>query len=295
MSEERKGVLLALLASAGFGIAAPLSKIIYRYNLSPNLMLTLRFSLAAIILWIYIYFKKDKINFEVSKKQFSLLFLLGGIIYVATTTFYFIGVKLIPVSIHVIIFYTYPLIINGFTFFVFKDKIPKKQIFAMFTSFIGLILIAFNGVIKINLLGMSFSFLAAICYSIYLMTLKVKELDSMNSLVLAAYTNSFSGIMFFLYSFLKNDFYLNFALPAWIAICIMAFLSTAISIIVLKKGIQLIGPAKASIIGTFEPLEGIIISVVFLNEKLNFNQIIGVFLIISAIIIIQNKKKVFNY
>lgn len=295
MSDDRKGIFLALLASAGFGIAAPLSKIIYRYNLSPNLMLTFRFSLAAIFLWLYIFLKKNKLSYKVTKKQLSLLFLLGGIIYVATTTFYFIGVKYIPVSIHVMIFYTYPLIINGFTYFVFKDKIPKKQIFAMFISFIGLILIAFNGVLKINLLGMFFSFLASICYSIYLMALKIDELDNMNSLVLAAYTNSFSGIIFLLYSLLRNDFYLNIALPAWIAIIIMATLSTAIAIIVLKRGIKLIGPAKASIIGTFEPLEGIIISVIFLQEKLNFNQIIGVLLIISSIILIQSRKKILNY
>lgn len=291
MNNDRKGILLTLIAAAGFGVAAPLSKIIYTYGLSPNLMLTLRFLMASIILWGYIYIKRDQINYKVTQKQFAFLFLLGGIIYVATTAFYFTGVKYIPVSIHVMIFYTYPLIVNGFTVFVFKDKIPMKQIVAMIISFIGLILIAFNGVFSINYLGMSFSLMAALGYSIYLMTLNIKALEQMNSLVLAAYTNTFSALVFFMYSFIRKDFYLNIALPAWFAIALMATVSTAIAIIVLKKGIQLIGPAKASIIGTFEPLEGIILSVLFLKETLNFNQVIGIILIIFAIFIVQSQKK----
>ena len=291
MSDDRRGTLLALIASAGFGVAAPLSKLIYTYGLSQNLMLTLRFLMASIILWTYIFLKKNKIDYKVNKKQFGLLFLLGGIIYVVTTAFYFTGVKYIPVSIHVMIFYTYPLIVNGFTVFVFKDKIPTKQIFPMLISFIGLILIAFNGVFAINYIGFFFSLSAALGYSIYLMTLNIKAIDQINSLVLAAYTNTFSGLIFFLYSFLKKDFYLNIPLPAWLAIGLMATVSTAIAIIVLKKGIQLIGPAKASIIGTFEPLEGIILSVIFLKETLNFNQMIGIVLIISAIILVQSKKR----
>jgi len=291
MNNDKKGTLLTLIAAAGFGVAAPLSKIIYTYGLSPNLMLTLRFLMASVILWGYIYIKKDKINYIVTKTQLAFLFLLGGIIYVATTAFYFTGIKYIPVSIHVMIFYTYPLIVNGFTVFVFKDKIPVKQMLAMFISFIGLILIAFNGIFTINYLGMSFSLLAALGYSIYLMTLNIKALEQMNSLVLAAYTNTFSGLVFFIYSFVRKDFYLNIALPAWLAIALMATVSTAIAIIVLKKGIQLIGPAKASIIGTFEPLEGIILSVLFLKETLNFNQVIGIVLIIFAIIMIQSQKK----
>src|SRR6056297_2257165 len=265
MTTDKKGILLSLIAAAGFGVAAPLSKFIYTYNLSANLMLTLRFLMASMILWGYIYLKRNKINYKVTQKQLGLLFLLGGIIYVLTTAFYFTGVKYIPVSIHVMIFYTYPLIVNGFTVFVFKDKIPTKQIFAMFISFIGLILIAFNGVFTINYLGMSFSLIAALGYSIYLMTLNIKALEKMNSLVLAAYINTFSGLVFFLYSFIKKDFHLNIPLPAWLAIGLMATVSTAVAIIVLKKGIQLIGPAKASIIGTFEPLEGIVLSVLFLE------------------------------
>jgi len=74
----------------------------------------------------------------------------------------------------------------------------------------------------------------------------------------------------------------------------MATVSTAVAIIVLKKGIQLIGPAKASIIGTFEPLEGIILSVLFLKETLNSNQIIGIILIIFAIILVQSQKKLLS-
>jgi len=291
MLAQKKGNVLVLMAAAGFGVAAPLSKFIYTYNLSTNLMLTLRFLMASIILWLYIYVKKDTIPYKVSLKQFGFLFLLGGIIYVATTGFYFSAVKYIPVSIHVMLFYSYPLIVNAFSIFLFKEKIPLNQISAIFVSSAGLILIAFNGFFTINYLGMAFSILSALGYSIYLLTLKIEALDQMNSIVLAAYTNTFSALIFFIYSLIQKDFYLNIPSPAWLGIGVMGTVSTAIAIIALKKGVQLIGPAKASIIGTFEPLEGIILSVLFLKETLNFNQIIGILMIIYAIILVQDQKR----
>ncbi|MEG2212477.1 MAG: EamA family transporter, partial [Clostridiales bacterium] len=53
------------------------------------------------------------------------------------------------------------------------------------------------------------------------------------------------------------------------------------------RGVRMIGAAKASIIGVFEPLEGVLIGCIFLAEGMNGLQLLGAVLIASAIVLIN--------
>lgn len=291
MNKEIKGMLLTLLAAAGFGLAAPLSKYIYSHGISIYMMLTVRFILAGVILMAYMFVNKSKGLFKIDRSSIILLFLLGGVIYVATTIFYFSAIKYIPVSIHVILFYTYPLAINIFCFVVLKEKIPFNRCIAMGFSFIGIVLIAFNGKIFIQMKGVLLSLSAAVCYGTYLLLLNHKKLHGLSALSVAFYTNVFSGISFTLLSVLTGNFVVKLPYQGLLGILVMAIFSTALAIIVLKKGIQMVGPSKASIISTFEPLEGILLSVLLLGETLNGIQIIGMILTLTGIILLKRKQR----
>jgi drug/metabolite transporter (DMT)-like permease len=74
---------------------------------------------------------------------------------------------------------------------------------------------------------------------------------------------------------------------AWPGTVFIALISTAVAIIALSADIKMIGAAKASIISTFEPIEGVLLSIIILAEQLFVNQIFGVVLVITAIIAIN--------
>lgn len=285
-----KGTLYTLLAAMCFGGTAPIAKYIYGYGITPNFMLALRFSFAAIILWIYILIFKEKINAKVSKKQFKELFVIGGIVYFFTTFFYFNAIKFIPISLHVIIFYTYPLMVNIFSILFLNEICTKKQVFSLIISFLGIVMIVTMPDKNIKIFGLVLSLGAAMSNCAYVLMIGKKSISSLNSIVIAAYTNFFSAISFFVYSFFKGEVNFNLNYRVWIGILIIGLFSTAIAIIALSEGIKLIGPSKASIICTFEPVEGVILSMIFLGETLSLIQILGVIFVILGIIIINMKK-----
>ena len=285
-----KGTIYTLIAAICFGATAPIAKFIYGYGITPNFMLALRFFMAAVILWTYLFTFGKRTNAKISLKQFKELFLIGGVIYFFTTFFYFNAIKFIPLSLHVIIFYTYPLMVNIFSFLFLNERYSRNQIFSLLISFLGIIMIVNIPDKNIRIIGLLLSLGAAISNSIYVLMIGRKIISALNSIVIAAYTNLFSGFSFFAYSFLKGEVNFDLDYRVWVGITVIGIFSTAISIIALSEGIKLIGPSKASIICTFEPVEGVILSMIFFGEKLSLIQSLGVIFVITGIIMINIKK-----
>lgn len=291
-SQMIRGTIFTLIAAVGFGATAPVAKILFSYNITPIFMLASRFSIAAIFLWGYIFLKRKEINYRLNNEQLFVMFLLGGVLYFLTTNFYFNAISYIPVSLHVMIFYTYPFMVNIFAVIFLKEKMSIKQFVALFVAFGGILLILTDLNSNIAIIGLMLSFLAAVCNGTYVLALGLEKIRNVNSIVTAAYTTSFSALTFMVYCFAKGDMNLNINPVAWLGIVFIALVSTVIAVIALSAGVKMIGAAKASIISTFEPIEGVILSVIILGEQLFVNQVFGVVFVILAIFVINyNDKK----
>lgn len=282
-----KGTLITLIAAGGFGAAAPVAKIIYGYGITPHFMLAARFLVASVFLWMYIFIKRKQMNCKIDKQQLMTMFFIGGFVYFFTTTFYFNAIKFIPVSLHVIIFYTYPFMVNIFSFVFFKEKFSFSQVIALFVAFGGILLIVSVSNSEIKAIGILLSILAAIFNGTYILLLGIKKIKNVNSIITAAYTNTFSAISFIIYCLFKSEIYFDISYKGWLGVGFIAIVSTVVAIIALSAGIKMIGPSRASIISTFEPLEGVVLSIIFLGEQLFFKQILGMILILFSIIIIN--------
>ncbi|KDR95471.1 Threonine/homoserine efflux transporter RhtA [Peptoclostridium litorale DSM 5388] len=287
MNAKIKGVIMTLIAAAGFGAAAPVAKSIYQYGLTPSFMLALRFFTASLFLWGYIFISGKKVNYRIEKRQLGIMFVTGAVVYFLTTTFYFNAIKFIPISLHVMIFYSYPFMVNIFSLLIFKEKITKKQALAMTIAFAGLTMTVSISSAGLNFTGVALSLLAALCNASYIILLGINGIRGVDSVVTAAYTNLFSSISFFAYCAVMGQIHMDIPSKGWMGIVFIALISTAIAIIALSKGIRIIGASKASIISTFEPLEGVVLSVIFFGESMNTVQIMGMILVIGAIIMIN--------
>lgn len=298
-----KGTLFTLIAAAGFGAVAPIAKILYSYDITPIFMLAVRFFIASVFIWGYIFVKRNEINYRLEKEQLLIMFLIGGLFYFLTTTFYFNAINYLPVSLHVMIFYTYPFIVNIFSYIYLKEKMSLKQMVALFMAFGGILLVLTDLNSNIKMIGILLSVLAAVCNSAYVLALGLKKIKDVNSIVIAAYTNTFSTFTFITYGLFKGEINLNnfnITLNAWLGIVFIALVATVVAIIALAAGVKMIGAAKASIINTFEPIEGVILSIIILGENFFINQILGAILVIVAIIVInlgdrQTKPVKLNY
>ncbi|HWR62650.1 MAG TPA: DMT family transporter, partial [Clostridia bacterium] len=75
----------------------------------------------------------------------------------------------------------------------------------------------------------------------------------------------------------------------------LAVISGILPVVFLYKGIRLVGAARASIVATAELPATLAISYLFLGETMSCPQLLGVLLIITAIVILQNESQLESY
>jgi len=125
---------------------------------------------------------------------------------------------------------------------------------------------------------------AAIIASIYIIvgTAVLKEIDSYASTAVIIISTAFG------YGILVSFQGLSFpsTVSGWSCIVALAMISSIIAIVSFLEGLKRIGPIKASMISTFEPVFAIILAVIFLGEKITLLKLLGALLIISSAIIL---------
>ena len=99
-----------------------------------------------------------------------------------------------------------------------------------------------------------------------------------------------AAIGMILYGGVTNQIIFNMNINVALSYVLIAVVSTILSIILLLKGIEIIGASSASILGTFEPIVSIIMGIILFSEKLTFSLMLGTFFIVLSTIILAKDK-----
>lgn len=289
MNNFYKGAFFSLLSAFGFALLPIFALYAYRGHISVTTLLFLRFSIAAVLFFLYVFAKYKGLVFH--KKDLFYLFILGGICYNLQARFYFSSVKYIPASLAALFLYTYPLIVTGLSFLVDREKITGKMGVSIGISFIGLILILGTSIGTMNGFGILLALGAAFVYSVYIM-LGNRVLKSTPSLVASAFVAFFSSIGVLIFGFFTDGLNFSFQPVVWLPILGLVFFSTVIAILFFFRGMELIGPAKASVISMMEPVFTVILSTIFLQDRLTSVQLIGgVFVLTGASFVMRSREQ----
>ena len=161
------GILYAIGAGVFFGFIGPLTKIAYNLGAGVGLAIILRYIIASILITPAIFINKPTLNIYKIHIKLFLLFTSGSILL---TTGLLLSVKYIPVSLAILIFCTYPIIVLITSIFFDKEKISTNIKIVFFISFIGLFLVLGPSFQNLNLIGVSFAFIASIGASTMILT-----------------------------------------------------------------------------------------------------------------------------
>jgi drug/metabolite transporter (DMT)-like permease len=272
MNDFRKGAALMVLSAVGFGLLPIFALFAYKGNISLTALLFLRFLFAAIILFIYIIIKYKRIS--VNKRDLLFFFILGGIGYNLQSRFYFSSVKYIPASLAALFLYTYPMAVTALSFIFDKEKITKKIGISISISFLGLIMILGTSIGNINYLGALLALGASLVYSIYII-LGNRVLKRIPPIVTSAFIALSSSIGVIIIGAFTDDINFNFKAFTWLPLSGLVLFSTVVSMIFFFRGMELLGPTRASIISMTEPLFTVVLSTIILHDRLTIYQIIG--------------------
>nr|WP_321229128.1 DMT family transporter [uncultured Psychroserpens sp.] len=247
-----------------------------------------RSAFAAVLLFIYCRFKKVSLKIDTGRDKFT--FFLSALFFGAHWISYFYALKLSNVAIGMLSLFTYPVITAVLEPLFSKIKFDPVHIVLGVLVLIGIYFLAPDFDIEsTQVKGLLFGLLSAVCYSIRILMLK-------------QHVSVYNGSMLMFYQVLILTIVLLPALPTlgtseittqFPYIIILALVTTAIGHTMFVNSLKYFKVSTAGIIASTQPVFGIIIAFLFLNEIPTWNTFIGGTLIISTVVIesIRSKRK----
>ncbi len=264
------------------------SGVLGRYIAMPaEAIILCRAFLAAI--FIYIFCRVQKISFKINSAKDKRSFLMGGFLMGAHWVTYFYALKLSNVALAMLSIYTYPIITVFIEPFFSKKKVDRIHILMAILVLVGVYnLIPEFSIENTYLQGILLGILSAFFYA--LRNLMVKEdVKKYNGSMLMFYQMVIISVLLLPTLFFSDYSNIESQLP-WLLL--VALLTTAIGHTLMVNSLQHFSATKASIISSIQPIFGIIIAFIFVNEIPSSSTFIGGSLILLTVIIesVRSKK-----
>ena len=272
-----KNLSLLLLSTIFISTSGVLGKYI---DLSPEVIILCRAIFAG--LFIYIFCRIKKINLKIATKKDRHSFAISGFFMAAHWVTYFYALKLSNVAIGMLSMFTFPVITALLEPFFSKEKLNLAHVFLAFLVLIGVyMLVPEFSIENDQLKGILFGIFSALCYSLRNLTLK-KHVKDYNGSMLMLHQMIIVSVLLFPVLFFSDFSNLESQLPL---LLLVALLTTAIGHTMLVNSLQHFSVSTASIISSVQPIFGIIIAYIFVNEIPSFNTYIGGSLILLTVVI----------
>ncbi len=217
--------------------------------------------------------------------------LCGAVLNIAM----FAAYLLTTVAIALICFYIYPALVTIAAVPLYGERLDRVRIGALLLSSVGLAVVVLaplagaTGVV-INPLGVGLALLAALCQATFIL-ISGRGYKPMPNLHVSTFIIAVAFALSVPLTILAGqagELLVPFQQPqAWIWILAGAITGAAIPTVAFITGIGIIGPSRAAILMTIEPLVGVTIAALLLGEQPSLVQIAGGAAVLAGAAILQ--------
>ena len=295
MLKNRRHEIYLLLGSLFFAMSSIPAKLAMEAGLSAWRLTQIRTIGAFLILFLYVY-AKNKNSLRIKRKELPILISFGVFGFAAVNLLYFLAIQRLNVGIALIIEFTAPIWIALWLRFIQKKIVSRLMWWGLVIGLTGLALIAqvWRG-LTLDGLGVFYALMCAFALTVYFLVgeklVGVKSSEATMALGLGI-SSAFFAIIQPWWSFpfeqLQEVVQLTgrlseISVPNYsLVLCVIIF-GTAIPYFLVLTGLRGLSAAKTSAIGMSEPVFGGIFAWIFLYEKLNFTQSVGVIVVLVGI------------
>ncbi len=238
----------------------------------------LRAFLAAILLFLYCKWKG--INFRIESKDRKVV-LIGGVLLGVHWAAYFYALQLSNIAIGMLSLFTYPAITAILEPIILKTKILKFHVLLTLMVLVGIYFLVpeFN-LQSDNLKAVGFGVLSAICYSVRNIMMKTKVQKYDGSLLMFYQLIAMAIVFSPFYLVLDYSRILEY-LPATL---ILALVTTCLGHTLFLHSLNKFSTITASIVSCAQPVYGIILGMIVLQEFPHTSTLIGGGIIILTVV-----------
>lgn len=286
--DQRIGTILVLLSTVGYALLPIIARNLYAISeLSPVDIALWRFIFAMPLIWILINARIRRTGMRGPVEVPRIPIIVMGILYAGSALTVFAGVELIPASIYVVFFFTYPVFVTLFSRLMGTRLRPLTWL-ALGLTVIGLFLTIpdFSALHGSNLLGIVIAIINAVLVAIYfLMSARVLRAPG----AVARGTAQVITITLICLLTLAPFFGLTISDDpvVWLHLVAMGLFGTVMPMTLINAGIQRIGAPMASIVSAIEPGIAALLAMFLLGEVVLPTQWLGILCVTAAVIMVQ--------
>jgi len=245
-----------------------------------------RSALATVFLLVYCLIKG--ISLKVNTRKDRWTFIIAAVLMGTHWITYFFALKLSNVAIGMLSIFTFPVIIALLEPLFSKTKFDPIHIILGLIVLIGIYILAPEFDLKSSQVqGILFGVFSALCYAIRILMLK-GHVDKYNGTTLMFYQVIIITVLLIPVLIYEDTSNIKTQYPY---VIILALLTTAIGHTMFVNSLKYFKASTASIIGSMQPVFGIIIAYFFLNEIPTIHTFVGGTLILATVVIESVRSK----
>lgn len=241
------------------------------------------------LVFLYLFCKIRRIDLKVKVKKDHAPLIISSLFMAGHWITYFYALKLSNVALGMLSLFTFPVITALLEPVFIKTKLNPIHIVLGIIVLVGVYILApdFN-LESSQVQGILFGLLSALCYSIRVLILKQHVANYHGSMLMFYQTLVITIVMLpFIFFMDLSGFQSQFPY-----LILIALLTTAIGHSLMVHSLKFFSATAATIISSIQPIFGIVLAFLFLNEIPHTNTYIGGALILATVVIesIRSKK-----
>lgn len=264
------------------------------YTVSSEWLVGIRLLFSGILILGYSFFvNKENILLPFYQRKTALkliIFSLFGMIGVQY--FFYKGIELGNASTATILQFAAPIFVYAYTVLAGEKKATLREIVLVLFTFFGVLLIVTNGDLKsmsISPLGLIFGIASALAVAFYSIQPR-SLLAEFGPTVIVGWGMILGSIPFqFVAPITEPGFQLTW--HSLILLLLIIVFGTSLSFIAYFASLSYITPSLASIMTALEPLLAAVLSVVVFKQIFGFFEILGIFIVMIAVLLLASTKE----
>lgn len=288
-------VLAVLLAAACWSLIGVAYRLILdEYDVSPLTLISVRTTTAAVAVMVYVLLRPHlRVQIAVARSFRAVLPLLGaGMVSITGFNIALIyAFEVSGVAVGTVLLYFAPSIVAFGSWLVFKHRISKVQRIALVLSLCGVV--GVSGVITggetFQTTGVTLGVLAATGYASYSLVGQFL-LRRYHPLVVVGLSQSVGALVSWTVKLAVDGASIpGFTAIAWI-VGVTGILTTLVPMVLYTWGLSKLGPPRASLLTTIEPVLAVGLAFTVLHETLTVYQLGGGALVIGSVALAASER-----
>lgn len=281
------GTGLLIFSALGFTVAVLSANMAVKHGLDVHTANAIRYSVPVVFLFLFQRIRGKSVKLPPRERYISLFL---GISVFMMGAGYLGATQYIPVSLAVLIFYTFPLFVTVISRFTENDVMSKMRLMAIIIAFIGLgLALEVGSIASLNWQGVAYGFLAAMgCTSFIIVnsiSMRTVDPQSVNFHCLSG-----GALLFWVFLLFTNSQTITLFQPVMLKMVISS-IALSFANVTFFAGLEIAGPVRSSMLLNMEPVFTIILAAVLLGERLSTLQLFGALLVIAGIVMIARDNR----